>query len=580
MASRIWLSALATVALTLTVAACGQRLQSQPPVLAPVPVPELAQEIPPPPPEDPVYLTIAESQRHFEAGRREMEVGHLEKAKAEFNLALGVLFDAPGGARTDSRLREQFDRLVDRISTYEISALSLGDGFAEIGYEAASIDEMLALTTFDTPLPSPQIERSVASDLQSTAHDIPIPLNDRVLSYVELFSGKLRSYIQAGLQRGARYLPMIQEVFRAEGLPLDLAYVPLIESAFKPEALSRAKAKGVWQFMSRTALAHGLKQDWYIDERSDPEKATRAAAAYLRSLHKTFDGDWHLALASYNGGPGRVQRAIARSGGTRDFWRLRTRTVLPRETREYVPMILAAIIVARNPTRYGLEVPPADCLAYEEVEVPGPVDLRVVAEWAGVPITEIQALNPELRRWTTPVKYEGYHLKVPPGTATAVERRLAEVDPAELVSLNWYTVRRGETLTTIARSLQVKRTDLAEANYIKTTARLALGQRLIVPRETTALLAAMADRPAPPPGAPAVASSRPVSSPSLEEPPDAKQSREAQLIYLVKRGDTLSSIARLFKTTVASLKSWNRLTTSRIYVGDRLTIFTPRQPGQ
>ena len=170
-----------------------------------------------------------------------------------------------------------------------------------------------------------------------------------MLAYIELFQGRLHDFIEEGMKRGSKYLPMIQSVFRAEGLPLDLAYVPLVESAFKPNALSRAKAKGVWQFMTGTALENGLRRDWYIDERSDPEKATVAAAKYLRTLSKMFDGDWHLALASYNGGPGRMQRAMKRAG-LDDFWSLAAKPkLLPRETREYVPMILAAIVIARNP---------------------------------------------------------------------------------------------------------------------------------------------------------------------------------------------------------------------------------------
>ena len=237
-----------------------------------------------------------------------------------------------------------------------------------------------------------------------------------MLSYIELFQGRLHDFIEEGMRRGSKYLPMIQNVFRAEGLPLDLAYVPLVESAFKPNALSRVKAKGVWQFMTGTALENGLRRDWYIDERSDPEKATVAAAKYLRTLSKIFDGDWHLALASYNGGPGRLQRAIKRAGSTTSgSWR-RSPRLLPRETREYVPMILAAIVIARNPAQYGFDFEPEPQTQFDKVTLPRPVDLRRVAEWTDTTIDEIQALNPELRRWTTPVKDTQYELKVPAGT--------------------------------------------------------------------------------------------------------------------------------------------------------------------
>jgi membrane-bound lytic murein transglycosylase D len=391
-----------------------------------------------------------------------------------------------------------------------------------------------------------------------------------VLAYVELFQGRLRGFIEEGLTRGGQYLGMIQDVFRAEGLPLDLAYIPLIESAFKPNALSRAKARGVWQFMRGTAKENGLRHDWYVDERSDPEKATRAAARYLKTLNSMFDGDWHLALASYNGGPGRVQRAMKRSG-IDDFWDLSAskRKHLPRETREYVPMILAAIVIARNPAQYGFDVEPHDSLSYETVKLPGPLDLRRVAEWTGEPVDAIQTLNPELRRWTTPVRASGYELKVPKGAAPTLEARLAESDPAERASLNWYTAKRGETLTTIARKLAVKKTDLAEANYLSVKARVLPGQRLIIPRAPTTLLAAQPSRPVP------VAESRQVASAEdlAIETPDAHETPgTSRLVYRVKRGDTLGSIANLFKTTVASLRRWNGLRTNRIAIGDRLTI--------
>src|SRR5688572_5352136 len=309
--------------------------------------------------------------------------------------------ESPYGGRNEPRIRNYFDRLIDRISAYEVKALAEGDGFTEKKYEPASIDELLALSETITA-PSPELKSTVESDLQTIVHDIPIPLNQKVLSYITLFQGRLRDFIQEGMTRGSQYLPMIQNVFRAEGLPLDLAYIPLIESAFKPNAMSRAKARGVWQFMRGTGIENGLRQDWYVDERSDPEKATAAAAKYLTTLNKMSDGDWHLALASYNGGPGRVQRAMKRTR-LDDFWKLSARSgVLPRETRDYVPMILAAIVIARNPAQYGFDLALEQPVKYETVALPGPVDLRRIAEWTDIAIDEIQALNPELRRWTTP----------------------------------------------------------------------------------------------------------------------------------------------------------------------------------
>ena len=246
--------------------------------------------------------------------------------------------------------------------------------FPEPKQEPAPIDDLLTISPAETPEPTPATARTVAEDLSAHPRDIEIPQNARVLSYVELFSGRLQGYMEDGLNRGSQYLPMIQEVFRSEGVPLDLAYVPLVESAFKPNAVSRAKAKGIWQFMRGTALENGLKHDWYIDERADPEKATRAAARYLKTLYGMF-GDWNLALASYNGGPGRVQKAIRRSG-KHDFWAIsKTRKYLPRETREYVPLMLAAVTVARNPTQYGMSLTPVADPSVDRVMLPVAVDL-------------------------------------------------------------------------------------------------------------------------------------------------------------------------------------------------------------
>jgi len=582
MFNRAWLPTVAAAGLIVVTgftAACGSNNpKPQVPAPPPPPVAQASVATPRAPAPDPITVLIDASQQHFLAGERELKLGHLEQARTEFDRAVELLLESPYGARSDARLREHFDRLVDRINAYEVTALAQGDGFSEKASEPASIDALLTIATFPKPAPGAATEKTVKADLAATEHDVPIPQNDRVLAYVELFQGRLRDYIQESLTRGSKYLPMIHEVFRAEGLPLDLAYIPVIESGFKTNALSKASARGPWQFMRATATEQGLKTDWYIDERSDPQKSTIAAARYLKTLYNMFDGDWHLVLAAYNGGLGRVQRAMKRSG-REDFWSLSDSTrYLPRETREYVPLILAAIIVSKNPSQYGFDITAQDPISYEKVLVPKAIDLRRAAEWTGRSIDEIQALNPELRRWTTPLKSE-YELKVPDGTATLFKERLASASPDELVALTWYTVKKGETIATISRKLKVSRVDLAEANNLSTKSKIRPGQALVVPRAPATLLATNSR-----PAAPSAVASRSLSggAPMADDAPRPRAAAQpvAKVVdnsaktvtYRVKRGDTLFAIAQLFDTTVAKIKSLNRLQSNRITPGTRLKI--------
>src|SRR5688500_7958985 len=522
---------------------------------------------------DPVAELIALSTKHFENGQRELREGHLEMAKEAFNRSLEVLLESRYGGRTVPRIREHFDRLVERISAYELTALAQGDGFTEKKYEPATIDDLLAISTFEQPPATPQTKEAVSADLQETPYDIDVPHNARVLSYVELFSGRMKGYLEEGLNRGARYLPMVQEVFRAEGLPLDLAYIPLVESAFKNSALSRAKARGMWQFMSGTGIENGLQHDWYIDERADPEKATRAAAKYLKTLFNQF-GDWHLALASYNGGPGRVQRSMKRSG-REDFWAISaTSRFLPRETRNYVPLILAAIIVAKNPMQYGLDIDPVEEPATDMVRLNAPADLRRVAEWIDVPVQVLQDMNPELRRWTTPVRMTDYDLTVPMGKAEVLSARLADTTPDELAPLNRYTVRKGETIATIARKLKVKRADLAQANYLSERARLTTGQQLVIPRAPTLLLAANGERSEDADDPVRVADTGRGGPDTVvaTTAPARRAATPERIVHRVKRGETLFSIAQKYNTSVAAVRASNKLRNTTIKVGQRLTV--------
>lgn len=499
---------------------------------------------------DPIVALVAAAEREFALGEAELKAGHLVAARRQFDRAVDLLLHAPGGARSEPRLKIEFDRLVDRISALDVLALREGDGFTETRSEPAVIDALLGAVMFEHPKPTTLTEETVAADLARTQHDLPIAMNTKVLSYIELFQGRLRAFMDDGLQRGAQYLPMILDVFRSEGLPLDLAFVPLVESAFKPNALSRVSARGIWQFMLPTAREHGLEQTWFVDERSDPEKATRAAATYLKTLHGMFDGDWNLALASYNAGPGRISRAVQRAKSS-DYWKITsTSRYLPRETREYVPMILAAIIIAKNPAQYGFEIGLVGPRASEVVTIPDALDLRIIGEWAGVSVDDIRALNPELRRATTP---SGKHeLRLPAGTAAAVQAQLETVDRSLFRKFSFHTVARGETLTSIARKNKITLVSLRGANDLRSNARARVGQQLMIPKPSAAAL---------PP--------RPVAGAALAS---SNSEGKGPLTYRVRPGDTLSSIARQFDTTVDTLKRLNELRTDRIVAGYRLTV--------
>jgi membrane-bound lytic murein transglycosylase D len=321
-----------------------------------------------------------------------------------------------------------------------------------------------------TPLPSAPSE--------AFRGGVPLELNDAVRATIHLYRNGMRDWFSGALSRGGRYLPAIREAFEAEGLPPELAYVALVESEFRSGAISGAKAKGFWQFMPATGRRFGLAQDSWVDERSDTEKATKAAAHYLRHLHDVF-ADWNLALAAYNAGEGTVRRAIRRHG-TNDFWELSRARALPRETRDYVPRIQAAILVANAPQRYGFEIDPDAPRSVDTVEVDGPFALRDVARCTGLDLETLQDLNPALVRRATPA-HRTFALKVPEGSADDVAACLASVP-----QIKTHVVRRGgATLASVAEQTGTRVADLALVNGLVTRRqkqmRLARGTELIIP---------------------------------------------------------------------------------------------------
>jgi membrane-bound lytic murein transglycosylase D len=349
------------------------------------------------------------------------------------------------------------------------------------GRELARAGFFLAALTVVVGLPRPvSVAETSWTPLSASSQvlrgSIPLEMNDAVRATIHLYRNGMRDWFSGALSRGGRYLPAIREAFAAEGLPTELAYVALVESEFRSAAVSGAKAKGVWQFMPATGRRFGLAQDSWVDERSDTEKASRAAAQYLRHLHDVFE-DWNLALAAYNAGEGRVRRAIQRHG-TNDFWELSRARALPRETRDYVPRIQAAILMAKAPQRYGFEIDPGAPHPVDTVQVDGPFALRDVARCTGLDMETLQDLNPELMKPATPA-HRAFDLKVPQGLADDAAACLGSA-----TRVKTHVVRRaGATLASVAEQYGTRVADLARVNGLVTHRRmkLARGTELIIP---------------------------------------------------------------------------------------------------
>src|SRR5580704_7230170 len=306
------------------------------------PVPQVLQA-------DPIAKLIEAVEKEYQAGQDNYNAGHMEAAKQNFDSAFNQLLGSGFDLKSDDRLEHELDRLLDGVNSLELAALQQGDGFAEQKSEPAPIDEANELT----PTVDQNVKAKAEAELKNTHSDLPLVMTDQVAGYINYFSNRGRGTLERALARSGRYEDMIHRVLREQGVPPELIYLAQAESGFHPLAVSRAGARGMWQFMGSRAKGYGLERSWWVDDRQDPEKATRAAAHHLKDLYNQF-GDWYLAMAAYNSGPGRVQSAVKRTGYA-DFWELYRRNVLPKETRNYVPIIVAVTIMAKNPSQYGLQ---------------------------------------------------------------------------------------------------------------------------------------------------------------------------------------------------------------------------------
>jgi len=357
------------------------------------------QEAPKPQPQaDPADALIAQAEKQYAAGQANYQAGHLEAAKEDFDQAFNTLLTSNLDVRNDERLDREFEKIVEAVHGLELVALQQGDGFTEQRSEPAPIDEANDITF---PV-DPNIRAKAEAEIKTTKSDLPLVLNDQVAMFINYFSSpRGRATLEHAWARSGRYHEMIARVLKEEGVPQDLIYLAQAESGFQPLALSRAGARGMWQFMPGSAILYGLNRTWWVDERQDPEQATRAAGHYLKDLYNQF-GDWYLAMAAYNSGAGTVQHAVERTGYA-DFWELYQRGVLPQETRNYVPIILAVTIMAKNPEQYGLaRVAAEPAPQVDQVRIDYPVDLRLVAACVDTSVDYLQQLNPSLLRMTTP----------------------------------------------------------------------------------------------------------------------------------------------------------------------------------
>ncbi|HEU4952034.1 MAG TPA: LysM peptidoglycan-binding domain-containing protein [Holophagaceae bacterium] len=403
------------------------------------------------------------------------------------------------------------------------------------------------------------------------SYDFPIDLNDKVLTWVRLFTTDKRGYIERTLARGSAYFPMIRQVFAEEGIPQDLAYLGVVESGYLNQAKSYARAVGMWQFMPSTGRLFGLKINRWVDERRDPVKATRAAARYLRRLYET-SGDWYLALVGYNAGPLTAQKA-QQNLGTANFWDMYRSPYLRNQTKNYVPELCAAILIAHHPDRYGFQAPPETPFTYETVEVRTMTSLKVIARCAGVPEADIKALNPQLLRGSTPPG--DYDVRVPVGTALEAQRKLSGVGPKDRHGFRSYRLRRGDTLERVARRFKVDPQDLLDANRVPASA-FRPGRSVLIPPPGEAPQVPLHPRSAPSEApAPGEGSARPLEPlPAL--PADAPGGEAAaQGTYRAQPGDTLARIARAKGLSLGDLIRLNPEAAKRLQVGDLVRLPGP-----
>jgi membrane-bound lytic murein transglycosylase D len=530
--------------LTLLLSGCPsqQRNASAPtqataPALPATPAPQASAPAPPAAnsaEELHIRALIAQVEAAYAAGDADYRRGMLPDAKVQFDHTVDLMLSSGIDIMSHPQLHDEFDKIVDQVNALEMEALKQGNGF--VPKEEITPSEAASDVTFAV---DPNLVAKAKAELATTKSDLPLVVNDYVASFINFFAYTQKGHntLLHSFERAGRYKPMIQRILAEEGVPQDLIYLAVAESGFQPQAVNRrSRAGGMWQFMPHGE--YGLARNTYVDERFDPEKSTLAYARYMKFLYNQL-GDWYLAMAAYDHGAGNIQREVAKTGYA-DFWELYRRHELPVETQNYVPEILAAIIIANHPDQYGFtDVTLDPPVLTDTVTIDYSIDLRLVSDLVGAPVDEIEALNPSLLRMATPPD-DPFDLHLPAGTATLFEQRVALVPEDRRNSWRYRPVVAGDTLASVAQEYHVTTVDLAAANQLSTEEGIAGLQALVVPV------------------------------------PPAPESLTRARLYTVRRGDTLVTIADRFGVSLSQLRRWNEIPSGiRVTPGRRLHVAEP-----
>jgi membrane-bound lytic murein transglycosylase D len=417
-------------------------------------------------------LLIQQAEERFQAGRKFYQAGDSDRARTEFDAATDAMLKASENPSDHLLFESRLEDMVDAIHHDDLAGMGASAPADATAYEKSPLDDIIQMTF---PV-DPRIKDKVQSEIRNTVSELPLTVNDTVLGYINYFNGRGRRTIEGGLARSGKYRAMISRVLAEEGVPQELIHLAQAESGFQPRALSNKSAGGLWQFVKFRGNQYGLMQTPYSDERLDPEKATRAAAHHLHDLYNEF-GDWYLAIAAYNCGPGVIERAVAQTGFA-DFFELRALRVLPNETANYVPIILAMTIMAKNAAAYGLDnVVMDEAVEYDTIKTVSPTSMALIGDLTNTAVPELLHLNPALLKNTAPADFE---IRVPKGTGNDAMASLDLIPAEKRAAWRIHKVEEGENVASIARLFNASSAQILAANTL-TDSELTPGSRLVIP---------------------------------------------------------------------------------------------------